>query len=166
MLDRGVEAELEKTFPSSLFRGFTVSAIQDDGMLSASAFEFKEFDGRGIQECSVNWNDDAGSLLQIAAQKKENGQKQFKYGACQISRAVIDRMSGLAAAIAAGFNYERKPVEGNPYHGNLLCKTELSRSGKKALCGMLAMSYDRLYTREQLDQICSGSIEDADMHRR
>lgn len=166
MLDGGVEFEFDTTFPSSFFRGFTIPVIQDDGMLSASAFDFKEFDGRGMQECSVNWNDDAGSLLQIAAQEKGNGQKQFKFGACRIPRAEIDRARVLVAAMTAELSYERKPVEGNPYHGNLLCKTELSPSGKKALCGMLAMSYDLLYTREELDQICSGSIEEAGVHHR
>lgn len=141
-------------YPDCLYRGFTQQTVLPDGTLGGNAFDFKEFDNRGIEECSINWGDDEGALRQIAMQERDNGKKQFKFGACRIPRAEIDHIRGLAAAMARGFDYERRPVEGNLYHGNLLCKTSLSGANKRALCGMLAMLYDELYTRADLDQLC------------
>ncbi len=144
-------------FPDSLYRGFTQPTIQSDGSLGGNAFEFKEFDNRGIEECSINWDDDEGSLLLIASQAKDDGRRQFRFGACRIPRSEIDHMRGLTTAMAFDFSYERRPVEGNHYHGNLLCKTGLSTASKKALCGMLAMLNDRIYTRDELDRVCSDA---------
>ena len=150
------EACTEMGFPDSLYRGFTQDVIQSDGTLGANAFDFREFDNRGVEECSINWADDERSLLLIALQEKD-GRKQFKFGACRIQRDEIDHMRGLAAAMASGFDFERRPVEGNPYHGNLLCKTGLSNASKRRLCGMLAMLYDEVYTRDQLDEMCADT---------
>ena len=155
--DERLGTESEAAFPGSLYRGFTQQAVQADGALGGNAFDFKEFDNRGVQECSINWNDDSGSLLQIASQAKDDGRKQFKFGACRIPRAELDHIRGLASAMAFDFSYERRPVEGNSYHGNLLCKTGITTASKKALCGMLAMLYDELYTRDDLDRICADA---------
>ena len=155
MATENLEATEHDEFPDSVYRGFTQQAVQSDGTLASNAFDFKEFDNRGIEECSINWNDNKGALLQIASQEKDEGRKQFRFGACRIPRAELDHMRGFASAIAFEFGYERRPVEGNGYHGNLLCKTGLNNASKRTLCGMLAMIYDELYSREDLDRVCA-----------
>lgn len=157
MTNTCLETNTAAGFPNSIYRGFTQQAVQADGSLGGNAFDFKEFDGRDAEECSINWNDDDGALLQIASQEKESGAKQFRFGACRIPRAELDHIRGLTQAMAFDFSYERRPVEGNDYHGNLLCKIGLTTASKRTLCGMLAMLHDRLYTRAELDQICSGA---------
>ena len=154
MAARCPESTNVSDYPDSVYRGFTQQAIQADGTVGGNAFDFKEFESRGIEECSINWSDDEGALLQIASQEKDDGRKQFKYGACRIPRAELDHSRGFAAAMTCGLDYERRPVEGNPYHGNLLCKTGLTSASKRALCGMLAMLFDEVYTREDLDRLC------------
>ena len=155
----GLETTTKTRFPDSAYRGFTQQAVQSDGTLGGNAFDFKEFDNRGIEECSISWGDSDDALLQIAAQEKDDGRRQFRFGACRIPRVELDHIKGLTAAMAFDFGYERSPLEGNPYHGNLLCKTGLSATSKRTLCGMLAMLYDELYTREDLDRLCDGSAE-------
>lgn len=151
-----LESTSPDEFPGSAYRGFTQRVVQPDGTIMANAFDFKEFDNRGVEECSINWNDDAGALMQLASQEKDDGSKQFKFGACRIPRSSFDYARSLASATAFEFGYERRPIDGNDYHGNLLCKTGLNKASKRMLCGMLAMMYDELYSREDLDRICSG----------
>lgn len=154
MSNANTEVQPAIEYPDSMYRGFTQQAIQLDGTIAGSAFDFKEYDNRGVEECSINWGDDDGALLQLAAQTKIDGRRQFKFGACRISRSELDHMRGLVAAIKLDLRYERSPVEENQYHGNLLCKTGAPNASKKALCGMLAMLSDRIYTREELDSMC------------
>jgi hypothetical protein len=61
-------------------------------------------------ETSVNWNDDDAAIAHTT--KHPTG----RYGAAQVHLGWLAQLAGHQPGLA----WERREVEGNPYHGNLL----------------------------------------------
>jgi hypothetical protein len=111
-------------FPDRFIRGISdKNSIDTDGVVSNSAIQFKETAREdGFSEASINWYDDEDSLRLIMEQRKEDQTYQFKVGAIIIDRSEADRIIDTPVYKTL-FAYERSPIEGNVYHGNLLCKS-------------------------------------------
>ena len=128
-------------YPNEFIRG----VLNDDDMIGEypDASLFKKFDivdGRddGYSELSINWNDCEEALLHILEQRKENGSLQYSSGAAIFSRIELDRLCKKNTLARNNLSYERREVEGNIYHGNLLLRKELTEKKERKKRDMIA----------------------------
>jgi hypothetical protein len=131
-------------YPDCFIRGISsADYVDEDGRVSAALFQFSDM-GRvdEFYEASINWYDDEGALLHVMEQRKEKEPQefQFKRGAAIIARSEADRIikNHLYQTV---FAYERSPIEGNNYHGNLLRKDKTMKKGiQTVIAASLAMN--------------------------
>ena len=134
----------ETIYPNDFWRGISSKDfITENGHLMATAFAFdKDIREDGYRELSINWEDDDNALTSLLNQRKpENKKLQFKAGACKIS--LIDMKVSLRTYLNKDeFSYERREIEGNSYHGNLLIKGSLSKQERSIISTGLALLGD------------------------
>lgn len=109
-------------YPARLFRGLRKQDWLIDGpggtkRVSQEAFAHDDSTSQGRDdnccETSINWDDDANALDFTA--KQPNSQ----YGVVSIATESLIALEE-SAEVAKQLSHERRPVNGNPYHGNLL----------------------------------------------
>ena len=129
----------EIKYPQEFFRGISTPDFICNGVVIAAAFQFdKEEREDGYRELSINWNDDEHSIEVLFNQRKDNGKIQFKVGAAKMDFAFTKFV--LKAHIDSRvFAYERREVEGNCYHGNLLLKANAPKSIQQLVTNGLAL---------------------------
>lgn len=130
------------TFPEKYIRGiFNKGDLKEDGSIGAHIFYFisRPLRDDGYQELSINWNDDDEAIDFTLNQKKENGELQFKAGIAILPREHIDYMNTLST-INELLSYERRSMEKNPYHGNLLLSDDVSKPRMKLIAATIALS--------------------------
>lgn len=116
-------------YPETLLRGLiTSSSVTPERYVTVDAFQFQDFRKNrsdNYNEMSINWEDSDEAVDVLLKQKKEGSEDpQFKVGFARMSMASIKDV--LRPHISdKSFSYERKPVEGNPFHGNLLVVANL-----------------------------------------
>lgn len=111
-----------------------------NGQVLPDAFQFdKDVREDGYREMSINWNDCEKALTIALNQKKENGKLQFKGGIANLKLSLVELI--LSDYIRQGqFSYERREVEGNPYHGNLLVSHTLDKKIRSLISNGLALA--------------------------
>jgi hypothetical protein len=116
-------------FPDNCIRGIPNDSFVRDGLIGTDLFHFKERDARedGWAEQSVNWQDDDLAIEFSLAQRKENGELHFKAGVALVSRIELDRIRQKWVKLGV-ISYERQPLDGNLYHGNILLQASMIRS--------------------------------------
>lgn len=129
-------------YPKDFWRGISNKDFVCDGHVLPSAFQFDdEIRQDGFKELSINWNDNEGALATVLNQKKDNGKFQFSVGATNLQLGFVKQC--LATYISRDeFSYERKPVEGNDYHGNLLVKGTIDKKIRLIISNTLALAAD------------------------
>jgi len=130
-------------YPDKFIRGISSrDFVDEDGRVLASIFQFLDTNrADGFYESSINWYDDEDALLLILEQRKEKDKTeyQFKYGAAIIGREEADRIISNPSYKSI-FAYERSPIEGNKYHGNLLRKGKSNKGIHTIIAAYLAMN--------------------------
>ena len=131
-------------YPEKFIRGISSPDYVDEGgRVSSSLFQFLCMSREDeFYEASINWFDDEEALSKILDQRKENNDKefQFKCGAAIINRSEADRITSNLAYKSI-FAYERSPIDGNQYHGNLLRKDNaIKREIRTVIAASLAMN--------------------------
>ena len=117
-------------YPETLLRGLiTSSSVTPERYVTVDAFQFQDFRKNrsdNYNEMSINWEDSDEAVDVLLKQKKEGSEDpQFKVGFARMSMASIKDV--LRPHISdKSFSYERKPIEGNPFHGNLLVVANLN----------------------------------------
>jgi hypothetical protein len=104
---------------------------------------FRDQDARatGELELSINWQDDEGAIpLALAQKKTDNTTLQFKGGLALVPREHLDRLFRLPA-FGKALSYDRQPIPGNPYHGNLLMSNPaaISKMVRSHIAATIAM---------------------------
>lgn len=129
----------DQGFPEEFWRGLANVDFISQGYVLAAAFQFGD-DVRedNYRELSINWNDDDGSLEKILTQTKANGKLQFSGGAAKLSLSMA-KMVLKSFIDNRQFDYERRPVEGNDYHGNLLVSADLPKQLRSQISNGLAL---------------------------
>ena len=132
----------EKEYPSHFWRGIANKDFISDLRLNAAAFQFdEEIRADGFKELSINWNDSDDALKTVLCQKKENGKLQFSVGAAKLELSKTKLF--LSSYIERKeFNYERRPIEGNEFHGNLLVKGSIDKKIRTLVSNTLALIAD------------------------
>lgn len=128
-----------KTFPADFWRGISNKEFISNGFVLPSAFQFDDIVREdGYKELSINWNDCDAALETALNQKKDNGKLQFSAGVANLELEKVKLF--LSAFIDQGlFSYERKEVDGNPYHGNLLILGTLDKQRRSLVSNGLAL---------------------------
>lgn len=133
----------KKKVPDSFYRGFShPGCFCPEGYVTSDGFIF-EF-AKGVvrndtfEEASINWNDDEYALRLLLHQWSEKKNDiQFKYGYSELNLG--DMLLAMKPYMQHGhFSYERKPIMGNPYHGNLLIEKHISSNAKRMIRDALA----------------------------
>lgn len=136
-------------YPDNCIRGISnKNELAEDGSVSASLFYFS-FPERedGWKELSINWMDDDVSVEFSMDQKKDDGSIQFKAGLAIIPREEIERLSRSPTLMKGILTYERKILDNNPYHGNLLLHKDVSKSTMKKIAAGLALAVSEIIPR-------------------
>lgn len=138
-------------FPINILRGIPNSSfLLEDGSAATHLFHFEDEHRRddGWTEQSICWEDDQHALELVLSQRKEHGDYQFKAGAVRIPREEIDRLN-QRPTIAGLLNYERSPLENNPYHGNLLLRSDTPKLTMKKIAAGIALAVSEVILRSQ-----------------
>ncbi|MDL2273292.1 hypothetical protein LJC34_01895 [Oscillospiraceae bacterium OttesenSCG-928-G22] len=130
-----------KEYPKCFFRGISNKDFIQEGQVVASAFQFDDSNERNdeYKELSINWEDDDASLEVLLMQKKENGKIQFAAGAAKVELQRVKMI--LSQYIEQNtFSYERKELDNNPYHGNLLLSKSVNKQIRSLVSSGLALA--------------------------
>lgn len=143
MIDTNIE------YPDYAFRGLTDKNhinIEFNRILGeAFCFDGKHPNEDGYDELSINWDDDENSLDNLKIQKKANADT-LKYGN-GIVRIPTSKLKEMKNRYKGYFTYERKPVENNDYHGNLLLNFDgMNKQMRRLISNELALNVDMVHT--------------------
>ena len=131
-------------YPDNCIRGLSKGCeITVEGFAPEHAFYFDNVQRKdGWDEQSINWEDDESVIRFTLNQKKENGDIKYVNGVAVISRYNIDR---LIDRMAKGLlRYERKRIDGNRYHGNILLKSGTSKKAMKIIAAGISLSVEKI----------------------
>jgi hypothetical protein len=121
--------------------------VYEDGSPSTHLFEFKDTNrGDGYSEQSINWEDNPSVVDFTLNQKKDDGSFQFKIGVAILPREEIDRIN-KQPTVNGVLSYERAPLDGNDYHGNILLSRSVSTKMCRKISAGLALAVSRVIRR-------------------
>lgn len=90
-------------------------------------------DDRGY-ETSINWEDNASVLTRTRQQPNAT------HGVARLALAVIVHMQNSPGELAGALSAERRPLPGNPHHGNLVFRNALVRFRQRAIAAYFAVN--------------------------
>lgn len=129
----------EKRYPEEFIRGISSKDFIQNGYVLPSAFQF---DGQSRDdkksEASINWIDDEGAITVALKQRKDSGKLQFPAGVAKLKLEEVKLI--LKNFSEEEFSYERAPIEGNRYHGNLLMKSTINKQVRQLITNGLALA--------------------------
>ena len=118
-------------YPDTLLRGLiTQGSVTQERYVTAEAFQFQDLRNNrsdNYNELSINWEDSDEAVDVLLNQKKEGSEgPQFKIGFARMS---LSRIKDLLKPHINDktYSFERKPIDGNPFHGNLLVDANLHK---------------------------------------
>lgn len=129
-------------YPADFWRGISNKDFISNGVVLPSAFQFDDaIRDDGYKELSINWNDCVESLEIALNQRKQNEKLQFPGGVARLELSKVEMFlhTHIAQRI---FTYERRIVEGNPYHGNLLVSGTSPKAVRSLISNGLALVAD------------------------
>lgn len=130
---------VEKDFSNELLRGLKKDWISE-GLVTTAAFNFNGNEVNGYNELSINWNDNEGSLPELL-NRVDNDKIKFSAGVAHIELKKMEFI--LKDHIEAGnFKFRRDVLDSlnNPYHGELMLKSGISRPLKRLIENGLALA--------------------------
>lgn len=139
-----------ENYPDELIRGVTNSSeLDDEGNATVNTFIFRDNLSRSDNklELSIIWCDDYDKAFSIAMdQVKGDGSFQFKTGIVKLVRSRVDEMR-KTPPIKGKLEYERAPIEGNEFHGNIICPSGLSKQTMNLIRASLVLSVNSTFLR-------------------
>lgn len=138
----GVEDVASKPLPECFLRGFTnKECFTKEQNIAIGAFQFGDHTDKRIDnyhEASINWEDDEGAVKILLEQKKEDTDDlKFKYGYARLPLNLV-KMTLKSLMTKDYLDFERKPLENNPYHGNILIPGNINKQEKSMIQNNLA----------------------------
>jgi hypothetical protein len=137
-------------YPIELIRGIPNNTYLENGYPNTRLFNECDVNpGRedDYYETSINWKDEDQALMLIFDRKRDNGEYQFKVGGAILSTFELDRLC-KKPQIKGLLSYERRIVEGNIYHGNILFKKETPKSMRNMIASAIAFCVVDVKLRE------------------
>ncbi len=123
-----------ENYPDYCIRGLSEPGMVVNEIVTGAAYDFQLNKDRtdGYLELSVNWKDEETVIDFTLQQKKNNGNRKFKHGVAILPRNKIN-IGKVNSKFIDKVSYERKPLKGNKYHGNLLLKKEMGQKNLKRI---------------------------------
>lgn len=137
-----MEENANKPFPENFLRGFNMKdCFTSEHNIATAAFQFSDFTNNrsdNYHEASINWEDDKKAVTLLLEQKKEGTEeKMFKYGYARLPLNHVKMI--LKSLIDKNYlAFERRPLENNPYHGNILIIGDIKKQEKTMIQNCLA----------------------------
>ena len=139
-------------FPDTFIRGIPNNDFIDEESNYPKSDLFKNFEPNADRiddflELSINWNDDEGAMIKILEQKKENSSElQFKVWGAILDTNELKNLckKPLTKDI---LKYERKEIENNEYHGNILMKNGTAKRKRNEIAAGLAFCVGDVHFR-------------------
>lgn len=136
-----------RTFPPTYFRGIRKKnqVFEYEGVEypRGEAFEpdlrTKAARQDDWMETSIHWNDDDDALPLVL-------DEPHFYRVARMPRSELDELPARYPIAVNSLKYERRPLEDNPYHGNILFRIEL-RQARNMITNAIAMSCLELISR-------------------
>jgi len=126
-------------YPDNFLRGISDKTWVSDGAVLAAAFYFTQQNTVDQWEQSICWEDD-DSVVPLMKSQKRDSEVQFKAGIARVPLNSINYINKLPNYRGL-LSYERKQLEGNPYHGNLLLNKDTSKQKMKLVAAVIAVHY-------------------------
>ena len=128
-------------YPNNLLRGISsLEFISKNNIVLAGAFQFsKNVRDDLFRELSIIWMDNEAKAFEIAFnQRKSDNKIQFCGGVAILE---LDQIKHLLKKFidSKQFCYERRPLDNNEYHGNLLLSNQIEKQEEKLICNGLAL---------------------------
>ncbi len=127
-------------FPDVLLRGISNESDIFDGQVLAQVFQFnppKEPREDNHNECSINWKDEDCAIDLILHERKVSGQIKYSGGVAILSKEEIDKLRTRRFA-SVRLDYERRAIEGNDFHGNILLHKDTTEAVRRLISGVIA----------------------------
>ena len=131
-----------KPFSECFLRGFNIKeCFTAELNVASAAFQFGNHTDERDDDCheaSINWEDDGGALTTLMGQKKDGTEDiMFRFGYARLSLNLV-RMTLKSFIDKNCLAFERKPLENNPYHGNILIPDQLKKPERFMIQNSLA----------------------------
>jgi hypothetical protein len=127
------------SYPDNFLRGISDKNLVSDGAILAAAFYFTKQSTMDQWEQSICWEDDE-SVIPLMKSQQRNSEIQFKAGIARIPTNSINYINALPRYRRL-LIYERKELEGNPYHGNLLLDKDTSQHKMRLIAAVIAVHF-------------------------
>ena len=128
------------SYPDNFLKGLSdKNLLTPDGVgVSAAVFYFDSQHMRnGWFEQSICWEDDGNAVTLMLRQRKGDSAIQFKAGVVRVPRSCVEYINKLPRTKDL-LSYERKELDDNRYHGNLLLKENTHTFTMKIVAAMIA----------------------------
>lgn len=125
-------------YPENFLRGISdKNHVSPDGAISSAVFYFdQQHITDDWMEQSICWEDD-DSVITLMMRQEKDSDIRFKAGVVRVPRGSISYINRLPM-YGDLLSYERKGLEDNPYHGNLLLKKDTHKGKMKIVAAMIA----------------------------
>ena len=136
------ETDVSTPLADNFLRGFNIKdCLTGEKNVAAGAFQFGDHTDKrqdNYLEASVNWEDDANAITTLLTQKKEGTNEQmFKFGYARLPLNLVRTV--LHSYVEKGYvDFERRPIDGNSYHGNILLRGDVKKPEKIIIQSNLA----------------------------
>ncbi len=130
----------EEKYPDEFIRGISdPSCISEDKLPNAHFLKFETLskDGQTFEE-SINWFDEDEALKTTFLQEKD-GKIQFTYGAFILDRMELE-VQMKKPMIKNSLSYNRDPLRGNDYHGNILLQNTVEKKRARMISSSIAIN--------------------------
>ena len=127
------------SYPDNFLRGISDKTLVSDGAILAAAFYFTQQSTIDQWDQSICWEDNDAVVALMKSQQRNN-EVQFKAGIARVPRNSINYINALPMYRGL-LSYERKALEGNPYHGNLLLYKDTSKQKMKLVAAVIAAHF-------------------------
>lgn len=136
------------SYPDNFLRGVSNrELLTPDLEVSAGVFHFElSKTNNGWLEQSICWEDD-GSVVDLMLSQRKDGETQFKAAVVRVPRSCVHYINKLRQTEEL-LSYERKELDENPYHGNLLLKKDTHKITRSKVAAMLASHVIDVISRE------------------
>lgn len=132
-------------YPDNCIKGIPNNTFITNEVVTASLFQFPKnaFRDDGWDEQSINWEDDNSAVEFTLNQKRDTGEIHFKGGVVIIPRNELDRLRNRPQ-LKGLLSYERKPLPGNRYHGNILMRSGTPKPTMRLIEAGIALSVEKI----------------------
>jgi hypothetical protein len=144
-------------YPDTFLRGMLSDDPQwfKDGMVQPAVFKdgFDDPGRSGRNEMSINWHDGDEAVTELMNRPhKSEHRPNFLGGVAVADRGEIDRIKIHKNFTGCCISYERSPILGNEYHGNILFSGNKSDTRISMFCAILASTAGRIKREEWMQQ--------------